>query len=92
MHIPVTVVFFPGHSRSRPEPGHDLSERLALAQVDGGQQGLLPGVQLPPGRPDRNPVPADDPGQRIAVAPATLGLGSPLLRERTTTPTQALLL
>ena len=92
MHIPVTVVFIPGHSRSRPEPGRDLGERLALAQVDEDQQGLLPGVQLPPGRPDRDLVPADDPGQRSAVTPASRGLGSPLLRERTTTPTQALLL
>jgi hypothetical protein len=30
--------------------------------VDEDQQGLLPGVQLPPQRPDRGPVPADDPG------------------------------
>ena len=42
--------------------GRDLRERLALAQVDEHEQGLLPGIQLPPQRADRGPVPADEPG------------------------------
>src|SRR5262249_52102149 len=47
----------------RPEPGGELGERLAFAQVDQDQEGLLPGVQLPPQRADRDPVAADDPGR-----------------------------
>jgi hypothetical protein len=38
------------------------TERLALAQAGQDQQGLLAGVQLPPGRPGRPAVAADDPG------------------------------
>jgi hypothetical protein len=39
-----------------------LGERLAFAQVYEHEQGLPPGVQLPPGRADRGPVAADDAG------------------------------
>jgi hypothetical protein len=45
----------PGHRGPHPEPGRDLGERLALAQLDPDGQGLLPGVQLPPQGPDRGP-------------------------------------
>ena len=58
VHVP------PGRGSPYPEPGRDLGERLALAQIDQDQQGLLPGVQLPPGGPDRDLVPADDPGHK----------------------------
>ena len=44
-----------------PEPGRQLGERLAFAQVDQDEQRLLPGVQLPPPRPDRLQVAADEP-------------------------------
>ena len=44
------------------EPGRDLGERLSLAQVDQHEQGLPPGVQLPPGRADHGAVAADDAG------------------------------
>ena len=52
----------PGRGRADPEPCRELGERLALAQVRQYEQGLLPGAQLPPPRPDRPQVPADDPG------------------------------
>jgi hypothetical protein len=52
----------PGRRRSYLEPSCYLGERLALAQVDQDQQGLLAGVEPPPQRPDRSPVPADNPG------------------------------
>jgi hypothetical protein len=52
----------PGRGRADPEPGRDLGERLALAQVDQHEQGLLARVQLPPDRPGRPAVPADDLG------------------------------
>ena len=55
-HVP------PGGRRAYPESGRDLRERLSFAQVDEHEQGLLPGIQLPPQGPDRGPVPADDPG------------------------------
>jgi hypothetical protein len=41
-HVP------PSGRRPYPEPGCDLRERLALAQVDQDEQGLLPGVELAP--------------------------------------------
>jgi endonuclease/exonuclease/phosphatase family metal-dependent hydrolase len=44
------------------DPGRQLGERLALAQVSQDQQGLLAGVQLPPARPDRRAVTADEAG------------------------------
>ena len=42
----VTVTDPPG--RRRPDPGYHLGERLAFMQVNQDEQGLLPGVQLPP--------------------------------------------
>ena len=37
----------PGRGGADPEPGRQLGERLALAQVGQDQERLLPGVQLP---------------------------------------------
>ena len=45
-----------------PNPCGQFGERLAFTQAGEDQQGLLPGTQLPPARPDRGPVAADDPG------------------------------
>ncbi len=59
VHVP------PGRGHTDPEPGRELGERLALAQVGQDQQSLPPGVQLPPQRPDRGPVAADDPGRVV---------------------------
>ncbi len=50
----------PGRRDTDPEPGRELGERLAFPQVDQDEQGLLPGVQLPPARPDRLAVAADE--------------------------------
>src|SRR4029079_7609171 len=47
VHVP------PGRRDADREPGRELGERLAFAQVGQDEQGLLPGVQLPPARPDR---------------------------------------
>ena len=47
-----------------PRNRRELGERLTLAQVCQDQQGLPPRVQLPPARPGRRPVTADDPGHR----------------------------
>ena len=43
-----------------PEPGRQLGERLAFPQVSQDEQGLLPGAELPPPRPDGLQVAADD--------------------------------
>ena len=51
----------PGRGPADAESGRQLGERLALAQVSQDEQGLLPGVQLPPPRPDGLQVAADDP-------------------------------
>jgi hypothetical protein len=56
-HVP------PGRGGAHREPGRQLGERLALAQVDQDQQGLLPAVQLAPARADPGAVAADDAGQ-----------------------------
>jgi len=57
-HVP------PGRGDPYLKHRRELGERLALMQVDQDQvdqdqEGLLPGVQLPP-RADQDPVPADD--------------------------------
>ena len=44
------------------DAGGQMGECLAFAQVGQDQERLLARVQLPPGRPDRSPVAADDPG------------------------------
>lgn len=54
----------PGRGPADPEPRRQFGERLALAQVGQHQQRLLPGLQLPPPRPDRFPVPADEPSHK----------------------------
>ena len=59
VHVP------PRRGPADPEPGRQLVERLAFAQVGEHEQGLLPRVQLPPPRPDRLQVPADDPGRVV---------------------------
>jgi hypothetical protein len=41
---------------ARDVTGRQVGERLAFAQVGRDEQGLLPGVQLPPQRPDRGPM------------------------------------
>ncbi len=51
-----------------PASREGFGECLAFAQVDEHEQGLLPGVQLPPPRPGRRPVTADDPG-RVSEGP-----------------------
>jgi hypothetical protein len=51
--------------RPDPEPGGQLGECLAFAQVGKDQERPLPGVQPPPQRPDRSPVAADDPGRVV---------------------------
>jgi hypothetical protein len=56
-HIP------PGSCGAHAEPGGQRGEGLAVAQVDQDQQGLLPGVQLAPGRADLPAVTADHAGQ-----------------------------
>ena len=58
-HVP------PGRRGSHREPGRQLGERLALAQVSKDEQGLLPRVQPAPARLDRLAVPADDPGRIV---------------------------
>jgi hypothetical protein len=55
----------PGRGPADPETGCQVRERLAFAQVGEHEQGLLPGVQLPPPRPDRLQVPPDDPGRVV---------------------------
>ncbi|GAA2284790.1 hypothetical protein GCM10010149_32910 [Nonomuraea roseoviolacea subsp. roseoviolacea] len=45
-----------------PVGGPQLGERLALAQVNQHQQGLLSRVEQPPGRLDRLMMPADHSG------------------------------
>jgi hypothetical protein len=50
-----------------PNPCGQFGERLAFTQAGEDQQGLLPGTQLPPARPDRGPVAADDPGHEGEV-------------------------
>jgi hypothetical protein len=45
--------------------GPDVISCSGCAQVDQDQQGLLTAVQLPPGRPDRDQVLADDPGYKV---------------------------
>ena len=62
VHVP------PGGRPADPEPGSELVERLALAQVGEHEQGFLLGVQLPPPRPDRLQVPADDPCRVVTAA------------------------
>jgi hypothetical protein len=52
----------PGRGGADPEPGGQVGERVAFPQTGEHQQGLRPGVQLPPARPDRGAVAADDPG------------------------------
>jgi hypothetical protein len=72
----------PGRGDPDPEPGRELGECLALAQVGEYQQDLLARVQLPPPRPDRLAVPADDPGdiaeglgrQRVITRPDAPGM------------------
>ena len=59
LHVP------PGSGRADPEPGREAGERIAFAQVDQDQEGLLPGVRLPPQRADPDPVAADDPGREV---------------------------
>ena len=56
LHVP------PGRRGADPEPGREPGERLAFAQVGQDQERLLAGIELPPARPDRRPVAADDPG------------------------------
>ena len=52
----------PGGGGADAEPGGQLGERLAFAQVGQHQQGLPAGVELAPARPDLPAVAADDPG------------------------------
>jgi hypothetical protein len=47
---------------SQPESGGQLGERLAFMQVGEDEKRPPPGIQLPPPRPNRLPVAADDPG------------------------------
>jgi hypothetical protein len=47
------------------EPGRELVERVAFAQVGQDKHRLLTRAQLPPPRPDRLQVPADDPGGEV---------------------------
>jgi hypothetical protein len=59
LHVP------PGRGGADLEPGREIGERLALAQVGEHEEGLLPGTELPPQRADRGPVAADDPGHVV---------------------------
>jgi AAA domain len=52
----------PGRGGADREPGCEVGECLALAQVGQDQKCLLPGVQLPPARPDRRAIAADEAG------------------------------
>jgi hypothetical protein len=45
-----------------PRTRQRMGERLALAQVHQDRESLLAGVQLPPQRPERDPVPTDETG------------------------------
>ena len=56
LHIP------PGGGGPDREPRRELGERLAFAQVNQDEQGLLLRAQLPPGRAGRRPVAAYDAG------------------------------
>jgi hypothetical protein len=55
----------PGRGPADPEPGREVLERLAFAQVGEHEQSLLPGAELPPPRPDGLQVPADQPGRVV---------------------------
>jgi hypothetical protein len=55
----------PRRGPADPEPGGEIVERLPFAQVGEDEQGLLARVELPPPRPDRLQVPADDPGGEV---------------------------
>jgi cellulose synthase (UDP-forming) len=46
---------------SRALPKSWIGERIAFPQVRQDQERQLPGAQLPPARPDRDPMAADDP-------------------------------
>jgi hypothetical protein len=55
----------PRRGPADPEPGREVLECLAFAQVGEHKERLLPGVQLPPPGSDRLQVPADDPGSIV---------------------------
>jgi hypothetical protein len=50
-----------------PNPAASSANVSPFAQVGQHEEGLLPGVQLPPQRADRDPVAADDPGTKVRV-------------------------
>jgi hypothetical protein len=52
----------PGRGGAHREPGGQVRECLAFAQVNQDQQGLPAGVQLAPARADLRPVAANHPG------------------------------
>ena len=56
VHVP------PGRGDADTEADGQAGERLAFAQASQDEQRLLAWVQLPPQRPDRLPVAADDSG------------------------------
>jgi hypothetical protein len=45
-----------------PNPAASSANDSPFAQAGQHEQGLLPGVQLPPARPDRLQMPPDEPG------------------------------
>jgi hypothetical protein len=51
----------PGGGGADAEPGGQLGKHFAFAQVGQDEEGLLPGVELAPGRADLPTVAADDP-------------------------------
>ena len=59
VHVP------PGGGPADPEPGREVLERFAFSQVGEHEEGFLARVELPPPRPDRHAVPADDPGRVV---------------------------
>ena len=59
VHVP------PRRGPPDPEPGRQIVERLPFAQAGEREQGFLARVELPPPRPDRLAVPADDPGGEV---------------------------
>jgi hypothetical protein len=58
----VSVAYRQAVAVPTPNPAVSPGERLALAQLGQRQQGLLPGAELAPGRPDLPAVTADHPG------------------------------